>query len=225
MKNIAIAGAGFSGAVIARQLAEAGCQITVFEGRSHVGGNCYTQRDDQTGVMVHVYGPHIFHTSNEEVWQYVQKFDEFMPFINRVKAINQGRKYSLPINLSTINAFFNKKLTPDEAAAFMAQIGDSSITDPQTFEEQALRFVGKDLYEAFFKGYTEKQWGLHPSDLPASILKRLPVRFHDDDNYYASTYQGDTSPWVHAHRRADAGPSRYFGAFERVAGPSDFSHV
>lgn len=190
MKNIAIAGAGFSGAVIARQLAEAGCQITVFEGRSHVGGNCYTQRDDQTGVMVHVYGPHIFHTSNEEVWQYVQKFDEFMPFINRVKAIHQGRKYSLPINLSTINAFFNKKLTPDEAAAFMAQIGDSSITDPQTFEEQALRFVGKDLYEAFFKGYTEKQWGLHPSDLPASILKRLPVRFHDDDNYYASTYQG-----------------------------------
>lgn len=190
MKKIAIVGAGFSGAVIARQLAEAGCQVTVFDGRSHVAGNCHTERDAATGVMVHAYGPHIFHTSNEKVWRYIQQFDEFMPFVNRVKAVYNGRVYSLPINLMTINSFFGKTFSPAEAASFMAGIGDASITDPQTFEEQALRFVGQDLYEAFFKGYTQKQWGLHPSALPASILKRLPVRFNYDDNYYASTFQG-----------------------------------
>jgi UDP-galactopyranose mutase len=190
MKNIAIVGAGFSGAVIARQLAEVGCQVSVFDGRPHIAGNCHTARDVQTGVMVHSYGPHIFHTSNEKVWKYVQQFDEFQPFINRVKAIYNDRIYSLPINLMTINSFFGKTFSPAEAAAFMAEIGDKSITDPQTFEEQALRFVGKELYEAFLKGYTLKQWGLHPSALPASILKRLPVRFNYDDNYYASKFQG-----------------------------------
>lgn len=188
--NISIAGAGFSGAVIARELAEKGHRITVFDSRPHVAGNCHTERDEQTGVMVHVYGPHIFHTSNERVWNYVQRFDEFVPFVNRVKAIYNDRVYSLPINLMTINTFFGKTLNPTEAAAFMDSLGDRSITDPQTFEEQALRFVGRDLYEAFFKGYTQKQWGLHPSELPASILKRLPVRFNYDDNYYASKYQG-----------------------------------
>lgn len=188
--NLAAVGAGFSGAVIARELAEKGHRITVFDSRPHVAGNCHTERDEQTGVMVHVYGPHIFHTSNERVWNYVQRFDEFVPFVNRVKAIYNGRVYSLPINLMTINTFFGKTLNPTEAAAFMDSLGDRSITDPQTFEEQALRFVGRDLYAAFFKGYTQKQWGLHPSELPASILKRLPVRFNYDDNYYASKYQG-----------------------------------
>ncbi|MES2830433.1 MAG: UDP-galactopyranose mutase [Pseudomonadota bacterium] len=190
MKKIAIVGAGFSGAVIARELGEAGYQIEVFDSRPHLAGNCHTARDAQTNVMVHVYGPHIFHTSNEKVWDYVQRFDEFMPFVNRVKALTNGRIFSLPINLLTINQFFGKTFNPKEAAAFMASIGDESIVDPQTFEEQALRFVGRDLYEAFFKGYTTKQWGLHPSALPASILKRLPVRFNYDDNYYPSKYQG-----------------------------------
>ena len=190
MKKIAIVGAGFSGAVIARELAQAGYSVDVFDTRPHVAGNCHTERDSETGVMVHTYGPHIFHTSNEKVWNYVRQFDEFMPFINRVKAITNGKVFSLPINLLTINQFFGKTFSPTEAAAFMAEIGDASITDPQTFEDQALRFVGKELYEAFFKGYTMKQWGLHPSELPASILKRLPVRFNYDDNYYASTYQG-----------------------------------
>lgn len=190
MKTIAIVGAGFSGAVIAHELAKAGYNVDVFDTRSHVAGNCHTQRDPKTGVMVHVYGPHIFHTSNEKVWNYVRQFDEFMPFINRVKAITKGRVFSLPINLLTINQFFGKTFSPVDAAAFMAEIGDVTITDPQTFEEQALRFVGQELYDAFFKGYTIKQWGLHPSELPASILKRLPVRFNYDDNYYTSTYQG-----------------------------------
>ncbi len=140
--------------------------------------------------MLHVYGPHIFHTSNEKVWNYIRQFDEFMPFTNRVKAITGGKVYSLPINLFTINNFFNKTFSPDEAKEFVAELGDKTIEDPQTFEEQALRFVGKELYGAFFKGYTTKQWGLHPSVLPASILKRLPIRFNYDDNYYASKFQG-----------------------------------
>ena len=188
--SIAVVGAGFSGAVIARELAKAGHQVLVFDGRPHVAGNCHTQRDAETHVMVHVYGPHIFHTSNERVWAYVQQFDEFMPFVNRVKSIYNDRVYSLPINLMTINAFFGKTLNPQQAKTFIDAMGDKSIEDPQTFEEQALRFVGKELYEAFFKGYTQKQWGMHPSELPASILKRLPVRFNYDDNYYASKFQG-----------------------------------
>lgn len=151
MKKIACIGAGFSGAVIAHELAKEGYQVVVFDSRSHVAGNCHTARDDQTNVMVHVYGPHIFHTSNEHVWNYVQKFDEFIPFINRVKSVYNDKVYSLPINLMTINAFFGKVLGPKEAEEFMNSIGDKSITDPQTFEEQALRFVGKDLYEAFFR--------------------------------------------------------------------------
>lgn len=187
---ISIVGSGLSGAVIARELALGGHEVVVFDTRSNVGGNCHTHRDEETDVMVHVYGPHIFHTSNERVWNYVRQFDEFMPFINRVKSVYNGRVYSLPINLMTINAFFGKAFNPKEAAEFMSAIGVSSITDPQTFEEQALRFVGRDLYEAFFKGYTQKQWGMHPSELPASILKRLPVRFNYDDSYYDSKYQG-----------------------------------
>lgn len=190
MKKIAIAGAGFSGAVIAHELGKAGYSVDVFDSRAHIAGNCHTQRDDETGVMVHTYGPHIFHTSNEKVWNYVRQFDEFMPFVNRVRAVTKGRVFSLPVNLLTINQFFGKTFGPKEAEGFLASISDQSIAAPQNFEEQALRFVGKDLYEAFFKGYTTKQWGMHPSELPASILRRLPVRFNYDDNYYASTYQG-----------------------------------
>jgi UDP-galactopyranose mutase len=190
VKKIAVIGAGFSGAVIAHEAAKAGYQLEVFDARPHVAGNCHTERDADTNVMVHAYGPHIFHTSNEKVWNYIRQFDEFMPFVNRVKTITGGRVFSLPINLLTINQFFGKTFNPREAEAFLTSIGDQNISDPQTFEEQALRFVGRELYEAFFKGYTTKQWGMHPSELPASILRRLPVRFNYDDNYYASTYQG-----------------------------------
>lgn len=189
MKQLAVVGAGFSGAVIASELARASYTIDIFDCRTHLAGNCHSARDDQTGVMLHVYGPHIFHTSNEKVWNYIRNFDEFMPFTNRVKAITKGRIFSFPINLQTINQFFGKTFSPAEAASFIESISDASITEPLTFEDQALRFVGKDLYEAFFKGYTTKQWGMHPSQLPASILKRLPVRFNYDDNYYASTFQ------------------------------------
>ncbi|MDG6095779.1 UDP-galactopyranose mutase [Acetobacter sp. AN02] len=190
MKKICVVGAGFSGSVIARQLAEQGFSVDVFDTRPHVAGNCHTERDAQTGVMVHIYGPHIFHTSNERVWNYIRKFDEFVPYVNRVKAHAQQHVYSLPINLMTINQLFGKQFSPSEAREFVKTLGDQSIDDPQTFEEQALRFVGEKIYRTFFYGYTRKQWGMEPSELPASILKRLPVRFSYDDNYYSSKYQG-----------------------------------
>ena len=189
-------GAGLSGAVIGRHLAEAEHEITIVDSRAHIGGNCHTERDADTGVNVHVYGPHIFHTDDAEVWDYVNRFERFIPYKNRVKTTSldpNGDRgvFSLPINLHTINQFFGKTLRPEEARAFITEEqADTSITDPQTFEEQAMRFVGSDLYEAFFKGYTIKQWGMHPSELPANILKRLPVRFNYDDNYFFHKFQG-----------------------------------
>ncbi|GKY87321.1 UDP-galactopyranose mutase [Sinisalibacter aestuarii] len=189
-KNLLMVGAGLSGAVIGRHLAELGHKVTVIDARDHIGGNCHTERDGDTGVMVHVYGPHIFHTDDEEVWEYVNRFERFMPYKNRVKTTVGGHVYSLPINLHTINQFYGRAMRPDEAKAFIEEQADTSIDDPQTFEEQALRFVGPDLYEAFFKGYTQKQWGCSPTELPASILKRLPVRFNYDDNYFAHRFQG-----------------------------------
>ena len=188
--NFAIVGSGFTGAVLAQELAKAGYKVQVFESRNHIAGNCYSQRDEKTGVMLHKYGPHIFHTDNEEVWNYVNQFTEFMPYINRVKTTSQGQVFSLPINLHTINQYFNKTLNPIEAKSFIQSIADTTIKEPQSFEEQAMKFVGKNLYEAFFKGYTVKQWGVSPTELPASILKRLPVRFNYDDNYFNHKYQG-----------------------------------
>lgn len=140
--------------------------------------------------MVHVYGPHIFHTDDEEVWKYVNRYMEFKPYVNRVKATTRGQVFSLPINLHTINQFFGKTFSPSQARAFIEQQADMSIEEPANFEEQALRFIGKDLYEAFFRGYTLKQWGIDPKELPASILKRLPVRFNYNDNYFFHRFQG-----------------------------------
>lgn len=189
-KKILAVGAGLSGAVIGRTLAEAGHIVTIVDSRSHVAGNCHTERDAETGVLVHVYGPHIFHTDDEEIWEYVNSYMPFMPYKNRVKTTSQGQVYSLPINLHTINQFFGKTFRPDEAKKYIRDQADTTIEDPQTFEEQALLFVGKDLYEAFFEGYTKKQWGCSPKNLPASILKRLPVRFNYDDNYFFHKFQG-----------------------------------
>ncbi len=188
--NFLIVGAGFTGAVIARELAQHGHQITVIDQRSHIAGNCHTLRDKSTGIMEHVYGPHIFHTSDELVWKYITKFGEFVPYINRVKTTYNNEVYSLPINLHTINQFYKKSMNPQEAKDWIKSIASDDIQEPKNFEEQALKFIGKDLYESFFKGYTKKQWGCEPSSLPASILKRLPIRFNYDDNYFSHKYQG-----------------------------------
>jgi UDP-galactopyranose mutase len=186
--SIVIVGAGFSGAVVARELAEAGIASLVVDGRSHVAGNAHTERRDN-GVMVHVYGPHIFHTGDTRVWEYINRFGEMMPYNHRVKATSGGRVYSLPVNLHTINQFFGTTMSPAEAEKFIAARADSSIGTPVSFEDQALKFVGKELYEAFFQGYTEKQWGVSPTELPASILARLPVRFSYEDSYFNHPYQ------------------------------------
>ncbi|MDQ0319927.1 UDP-galactopyranose mutase [Pararhizobium capsulatum DSM 1112] len=234
-KRILLVGAGLSGAVIGRTLAEAGHDITIVDERKHIAGNCYTERDDESGVMVHTYGPHIFHTDDEEVWTYVNRFERFMPYVNRVKTTSGDQVYSLPINLHTINQVFGKSFRPDEARAFIETLSDTSIEDPKTFEEQALRFVGQRLYEAFFKGYTIKQWGCDPNDLPASILKRLPVRFNYDDNYFFHRFQGmpenGYTPMVEKildHDRIQVELNRRFtrsdaGAFDHVfySGPLD----
>ena len=188
--RVLIVGAGFSGAVIARELADAGISSLVIDQRDHIGGNCYTARDRETDIMEHVYGPHIFNTSNLEVWNYIQRFCTMGRYINRVKASTSRGIFSMPINLHTINQFFGLKLNPRTAREFLASKADKTITDPRNFEEQALSMIGRELYETFFYGYTKKQWGCEPRELPASILKRLPVRFNYDDSYYASTYQG-----------------------------------
>ncbi len=183
-------GAGFSNSVIARELAEEGHECVVIDERSHIAGNCHSERDEKTGIMVHKYGPHIFHTDNERVWTYMNQFAEMMPYVNRVKTTVGGQVYSMPINLHTLNQFFGKAMSPDEARDFIAQKADKSIVEPQNFEEQAISMLGKEIYQAFFEGYTKKQWGMDPKELPASILKRLPVRFDYNDNYFAHKYQG-----------------------------------
>lgn len=190
-QKIAIVGAGFAGAVLARELAESKkFEVCVFDERDHVAGNCHTSRDEKTGIMLHNYGPHIFNTSREDVWNYVNRWSEFGPFVNRVKAVTEKGIFSLPVNLLTINQFFQKKMTPPEAREFVSGLADQSINEPKNFEEQAMKFLGFDLYKNFFYGYTKKQWGVEPTELPASILKRLPVRFNYDDNYYNQKYQG-----------------------------------
>ena len=188
MAHIAVIGAGFSGAVVARELAAHGHTVEVFESRDHVAGNCHTKRDPATGVMYHVYGPHIFHTGNERVWKHVNFFGEMVPYNHRVKAVVGKTVYSLPINLHTINQFFGHSMTPKTAEIFINS-QCRSIAEPRTFEDQALAFIGPELYEAFMRGYTRKQWGRDPITLPAIILARLPLRFDYNDSYFAHPYQ------------------------------------
>ncbi len=186
-----IIGSGFSGAVLANRLVQGvDCHIDIWEERNHIAGNCHTSRDKETAIMVHRYGPHIFNTDKKEIWDFVNSFTEFRPYVHRVKAMHNGKVYSLPVNLLTLNQFFNTTFTPGSAREFVNTLGDKNIIEPKNFEEQALRFLGKELYQAFFYGYTKKQWGCEPAELPASILKRIPVRFNYDDNYHNNTYTG-----------------------------------
>ena len=186
-----IIGAGLSGTVLANRLAAAvDCTIDIWDERDHIAGNCFTKRDAQTGIMVHEYGPHIFNTDKKEIWDFVNSFMEFKPYVHRVKALSGGKVYSFPVNLHTINQLFQQNFTPNEAKIFLENLACKSVATPANFEEQALKFIGKELYEAFFYGYTKKQWGCEPKELPASILKRIPVRFNYDDNYHNHTYTG-----------------------------------
>jgi UDP-galactopyranose mutase len=188
MMRYCVVGAGFSGAVFGRALAEAGHKVLVIDERKHVGGNCHTERDPETGVMTHKYGPHIFHTADERARDYVCRFSTMMPYNHRVLAVSKGAVYSLPVNLLTINQFFGRTMNPTEARSFIAAKA-TRIKEPRNFEEQALSMIGDELYFAFFRGYTRKQWGLDPTLLPASILKRLPLRFDYNDSYFDHPYQ------------------------------------
>ncbi|MCD6346299.1 MAG: UDP-galactopyranose mutase [Bacteroidales bacterium] len=187
-KTFLIVGAGLYGAVCARELTDAGHRITVIEKRNHIGGNCYTEYDAQTDCHRHVYGPHIFHTDNEAVWRYMNRFVRFNHYVNRPKVFFKGKLYSFPINLFTLYQLYGVT-TPQEAEAELARHSEP-VKNPQNMEEWCLAEVGKEIYETFIKGYTIKQWGLHPRELPVSIIKRLPIRLTFDDNYFTHPYQG-----------------------------------
>ncbi len=183
-----VVGAGFSGATVARLLAEHGYKCVVIDERGHVAGNCHTQRDAQTGIMVHRYGPHIFHTDNAEIWSFISRFGEFMPYRHQVFTTTGGRVYAMPINLLTINQFFGSTFGPKQAQDFIAAQAVKTA-DPKSFEEQAQAIVGPELYDTFLKHYTFKQWGIAPDQLPAAVAKRLPVHFSYDTNYFNHTRQ------------------------------------
>lgn len=186
-----IIGSGFSGSVLARELvSQLDCQVEIWEERNHLAGNCYTSEDGETGIMVHHYGPHIFNTDNKEIWNYFNRFATLRPYVHRVKAIHKGQVFSFPINLMTLNQFFKGTFSPDFSKKYFDQMKSRYEGEPGNFEEQAIKFVGEDLYHAFFYGYTKKQWGCEPSELPASIMKRIPVRFDYNDNYHLHQYTG-----------------------------------
>lgn len=184
-----IVGAGCFGATAARVLTDAGVECLVIDRRNHVGGNAFTRYSESTHCHVHVYGPHIFHTSNPAVWAFVNRFAEFTPFRNHVKATpGDGRLYSFPINLMTLHQVFGVT-TPEQARALLAT-EVVPCADPQNLEQHCLASVGPRLYQMFIEGYTTKQWGRSPKELPASIIKRLPVRMTFDDCYYSDIWQG-----------------------------------
>ncbi len=183
-----IVGAGLYGAVFAHELTKAGKKCLVIDKRNHIAGNIYTEK--QEGINVHKYGAHIFHTSDKSVWEYMNQFCEFNNYINSPVAIYKNELYNLPFNMNTFSKMWNIK-TPEEAKAIIEkQKAELNITEPKNLEEQALSLVGTDVYEKLIKGYTEKQWGRDCKDLPAFIIKRLPLRFIYDNNYFNDRYQG-----------------------------------
>lgn len=183
-----VVGAGLFGAVFAQQCKAAGKTVLVVDKRAHIAGNVYTEEVE--GINVHVYGAHIFHTNNKEVWDYVNRYAEFNRFTNSPVANYKGELYSLPFNMYTFNQMWGV-VTPQEAAAKIEQQRrESGITEPKNLEEQAISLVGTDIYEKLVKGYTEKQWGRDCKELPAFIIKRLPVRLTFDNNYFNALYQG-----------------------------------
>lgn len=181
-----IVGAGFFGSICAYELTRKGYKCIVIEKRNHIGGNCYTS--DRNGINVHDYGPHIFHTSDEEVWNWINMFVSFNNFTLRPVANYKGEIYSLPFNMWTFSKLWGV-IHPDQAKHIIEQ-QSKDIDEPSNLEEQAIKLVGKDIYEKLIKGYTTKQWMKSPKDLPKEIIKRLPVRFNYDNNYFNDIYQG-----------------------------------
>ena len=190
--DLVVVGSGLFGLTIAEQAAtELGLKVALLDRRSHIGGNAYSENEEQTGIEVHRYGAHLFHTSNERVWEYVKRFTDFTNYVHRVYTRHDGVVYPMPINLGTINQFFNAAYSPAEAKALIAeQAGELAGTDPQNLNDKGISLIGRPLYEAFIKHYTAKQWQTPPEELPASIISRLPVRYTYDNRYFNDKYEG-----------------------------------
>lgn len=190
--DLIIVGAGFYGATIAERVSnELGKNVLIIDRRSHIGGNAYSEFDQETGIEVHKYGAHLFHTPNATVWNYLNRFTSFTDYRHRVYSSYKDQVYAMPINLGTICQFFGKRMSPAEARALVssqaAELGDRV---PENLEEKAISLIGRPLYDAFIKGYTAKQWQTNPRDLPASIITRLPVRYNFDNRYFNDPYEG-----------------------------------
>ena len=190
--DLVIVGAGLFGLTVAQQAVEhTGARVHIIDIRDHIGGNAYSYMDEETGAEIHKYGAHLFHTSNKRVWDYVNRFTSFTNYVHRVYATHDGEVYPLPINLGTINQFFHAHYTPAEAKALIEQqAGELAGTDPANLNDKGIQLIGRPLYEAFIKNYTGKQWQTDPSELPAAIIKRLPVRFNYDNRYFKDTWEG-----------------------------------
>ncbi|MFO0688468.1 MAG: UDP-galactopyranose mutase [Myxococcota bacterium] len=187
-----VVGAGFYGAVVAEHIArDLGQKVVVIDKRDHTGGNCHSQIDPTTGIEYHTYGTHIFHTRNQAVWNYIARFTQLNAYRHQVLATYKNRVYQMPINLETINTFYGTNLKPFEVRGFLEkEIGSERFDAPANLEERAISLVGRPLYEAFLKGYTEKQWGCDATAIPASVIARLPFRTNYDENYFFDAWQG-----------------------------------
>ncbi|MDO5034527.1 MAG: UDP-galactopyranose mutase [Actinomycetaceae bacterium] len=190
--DLVVVGSGLFGLTIAERCAsQLGLKVVIVEKRDHLGGNAYSENDPETGIEVHKYGAHLFHTSNEKVWEYVNQFTSFTDYVHHVFTTVGGEVFSMPVNLGTINQFFRSAYTPDEARELIkkqsAEVAGSDVTD---FQSKGISLVGRPLFEAFFQGYTAKQWQTDPKELPASIISRLPVRFNYNNRYFSDKWEG-----------------------------------
>ena len=189
--DLLVVGSGFFGLTIAERAAEHGQKVVVIDRRSHLGGNAYSEFEPETGIEVHRYGAHLFHTSNERVWGYVNRFTAFTNYVHRVYTVHKGEVYPLPINLGTVNQFFRSAHSPDQARALLAeQAGEFDSASASNLEEKGISLIGRPLYEAFIRDYTAKQWQTSPTELPPEIISRLPVRYTYDNRYFNDTHEG-----------------------------------
>ena len=190
--DLVVVGSGLFGLTIAERCAnDLGLKVLMLDRRHHIGGNAYSEADPDTGIEVHQYGAHLFHTSNQRVWDYVNRFTSFTGYQHRVFTIFQGRVYPMPINLATICEYFGESLSPDQARTLVAeQAREFDSASARNLEEKGISLVGRPLYEAFIRGYTAKQWQTDPRELPPEIISRLPVRYNFDNRYFSDTYEG-----------------------------------
>ncbi|BDV30045.1 UDP-galactopyranose mutase [Microbacterium terricola] len=184
-------GSGLFGLTVAERAADAGRRVVIIDRRDHLGGNAYSEADPDTGIEVHRYGAHLFHTSNPTVWEYVNRFTTFTAYVHRVYTNHRGVVYPLPINLGTINQFFSAAHTPDQARSLVQELaGEFDQKAARNLEERAIGLIGRPLYEAFIRDYTAKQWQTDPRELPAEVISRLPVRYTYDNRYFNDTWEG-----------------------------------